>query len=174
MACRGLHRAAQGVRLCVQLNDQLNGCDRSVWLACAPRRAPATGTYSWCRLLEGPCHHCLQPCSRAGLWAPAPTSTPKIGHHHFLPHNNEPPTSLCYRRRSNTVAPPKSGSLGKRSICRLWPQLTFWGSRQNFCIGKPNFPLRHSVIVSPTLGQVLQKRYPEDGLFKGFLIVLSL
>ena len=43
-------------------------------------------------LLEGPCHHCLQACSRAR--APAPTSTPKIGHRHFPPHINEPPTSL--------------------------------------------------------------------------------
>ena len=27
-------------------------------------------------------------------YRPAPTSTPKIGHHDFLPHKNEPPTSL--------------------------------------------------------------------------------
>ena len=26
--------------------------------------------------------------------SPPPTSTPKIGHHDFLPHKNEPPTSL--------------------------------------------------------------------------------
>ena len=34
-----------------------------------------------------------------------PTSTPKIGHHDFLPHNNEPPTSL----RTDPPAHPAYG-----------------------------------------------------------------